>query len=102
MTDPEQRGVPNRSGLILFTLVLGSSLAFIDGTVVTVALPFVQEDLGTTAAGVQWVVQAYALFLASLMLVGGSLGDRYGRRNMFLLGVLVFTVASIAAGVAPN
>ncbi len=83
-------------------MILGSSLAFIDGTVVNVALPFLQEDLDASATGVQWVVQAYSLLLAALILVGGSLGDRLGRRKMYLAGVIVFTLASIAAGAAPN
>src|SRR5665811_533562 len=94
--------MPPNGGWILFTTILGSSLAFIDGTVVNVALPFLQQDLDASATGVQWVVQAYSLFLASLILVGGSLGDRLGRRKMYLVGVLVFTVASAAAAAAPN
>ncbi len=102
MTDRHDGNTPSHAGWILFTMILGSSLAFIDGTVVNVALPFLQEDLNASATGVQWVVQAYSLFLASLILVGGSLGDRLGRRKMYLLGVLVFTVASIVAGAAPN
>ena len=94
--------MPPNGGWILFTTILGSSLAFIDGTVVNVALPFLQQDLDASATGVQWVVQAYSLFLASLILVGGSLGDRLGRRKMYLVGVIVFTVASAAAAAAPN
>src|SRR5262249_25423131 len=62
--------------------------------------PAIQDDLGATQAGVQWVVQAYALFLAALLLVGGSLGDHFGRRRIFVLGVAVFTIASVACGVA--
>lgn len=102
MTDQTTESAPDNSGWILFTIILGSSLAFIDGTVVNVALPFLQQDLDATATGVQWVVQAYSLFLASLILVGGSLGDRLGRRRMYLADVIVFTVASVLAGVAPN
>ncbi len=77
-------------------------MAFIDGTVVNVALPTLQRDLGATQAGVQWVVQAYALFLAALILVGGSLGDRFGRRRIFALGVVIFTAASVACGLAQD
>jgi EmrB/QacA subfamily drug resistance transporter len=84
----------------LVATILGSSLAFIDGTVVNVALPAIQDDFGATQAGVQWVVQAYALFLAALLLVGGSLGDHFGRRRIFALGVALFSVASVACGVA--
>ena len=66
---------------VLAATILGSSMAFIEGTVVNVALPVLQLDLGATAADVQWVVQSYSLVLASLILVGGSLGDRFGRRR---------------------
>src|SRR4029079_2777855 len=65
---------------ILAATILGSSMAFIDGTVVNVALPALQANLNATVVDVQWVVEAYALFLAALILVGGSLGDRFGRR----------------------
>ena len=68
---------------ILAATILGSSMAFIDGTVVNVALPALQSALGATLAEVQWVVESYALFLAALLLIGGSLGDRYGRRRIF-------------------
>src|ERR1700736_2837887 len=68
---------------VLVATILGSSLAFIDGTVVNVALPALQKDLRATVVGVQWVIEAYSLFLAALLLVGGSLGDRYGRRRIF-------------------
>ena len=77
-------------------------MAFIDGTVVNVALPFLQRNLNATAIGIQWVVEAYALFLSALLLVGGSLGDRYGRRRIFNIGVVVFAFASIACGFAAN
>ena len=87
---------------VLAATILGSSMAFIDGTVVNVALPTLQRDLDATAAGVQWVVQAYALFLAALILVGGSLGDHFGRKRVFSLGVLLFAVASIACGLAAD
>lgn len=102
MAEQNQRTAPENGGWVLFAVILGSSLAFIDGTVVNVALPFLQADLDATATGVQWVVQAYSLFLASLILVGGSLGDTLGRRRMYVIGVAVFTVASIVAAVAPN
>src|SRR5215475_7995104 len=79
---------------ILVTAILGSSLTFIDGTVVNVALPALQSDLRATLADVQWVVESYALLLAALLLIGGSLGDIYGRRKIFALGVATFTAAS--------
>jgi EmrB/QacA subfamily drug resistance transporter len=75
-------------------------MAFIDGTVTNVALPQIQDRLGATAVDAQWIVEAYSLFLAALILVGGSLGDHYGRRRIFLLGVTIFTVASVACGLA--
>jgi EmrB/QacA subfamily drug resistance transporter len=77
-------------------------MAFIDGTVVNVALPALQKGLGATVADVQWVVEAYALFLAALLLVGGSLGDLYGRRLVFAAGVALFTLASVWCGLSAN
>lgn len=87
---------------ILVTTILGSSMSFIDGTVVNVALPALQSDFHATIADVQWVVEAYALFLAALLLIGGSLGDRYGRRKIFAAGVVLFTASSAWCGFAPN
>ncbi|HEX4654057.1 MAG TPA: MFS transporter [Candidatus Udaeobacter sp.] len=89
-----------RGRWILAATILASSMAFIDGTVVNVALPALQTNLNATALDVQWVVEAYALLLSALLLVGGSLGDHYGRRWIFLLGVLIFAVASGACGFA--
>src|SRR5215470_10056356 len=87
---------------ILAATILASSMAFIDGTVVNVALPFLQTNLNATAIGIQWVVEAYSLFLSALLLVGGTLGDRYGRRRIFNLGVVIFAVASALCGLAAN
>jgi EmrB/QacA subfamily drug resistance transporter len=87
---------------ILAATILGSSMAFIDGTVVNVALPALQSALHATLADVQWVVESYALFLAALLLIGGSLGDRYGRRKIFVAGVVLFSAASAWCGLAPN
>ena len=87
---------------VLAATILASSMAFIDGTVVNVALPFLQTDLNATAIGIQWVVEAYSLFLSALLLVGGSLGDRYGRRRIFNIGVVIFAVASALCGFAAN
>jgi EmrB/QacA subfamily drug resistance transporter len=77
-------------------------MVFIDGTVVNVALPALQSALGATLADVQWVVESYALFLATLLLIGGSLGDLYGRRKIFAAGVVLFSVASAWSGLAPS
>ena len=87
---------------VLIVSILGSSMAFIDGTVVNVALPALQSSLGATIGQVQWVVESYALFLAALLLVGGALGDRYSRRMVFAAGVVVFGLASAWCGLAPN
>jgi EmrB/QacA subfamily drug resistance transporter len=87
---------------VLAATILGSSLSFIDGTVVNVALPTLQRDLRATATDVQWVIEAYALFLAALILVGGALGDRLGRRRIFATGIMLFMLASIGCGLAPN
>ena len=87
---------------ILAATILGTSMAFIDGTVVNVALPALQSALHATLADVQWVVESYALFLAALLLIGGSLGDLYGRRKVFTSGVVLFSVASAWCGLAPN
>jgi EmrB/QacA subfamily drug resistance transporter len=87
---------------VLVATILGSSMSFIDGTVVNVALPTIQRELNATAADVQWVIQAYALFLAALILVGGALGDRLGRRRIFSTGIVLFTAASVVCGLAPN
>jgi EmrB/QacA subfamily drug resistance transporter len=87
---------------ILAATILGSSMSFIDGTVVNVALPALQANLNATATDVQWVVEAYALFLAALLLFGGSLGDRFGRRLIYSIGISVFALASLWCGLAPN
>ncbi len=87
---------------ILAATILGSSMAFIDGTVVNVALPALQANLNATVRDVLWVVEAYALFLAALILVGGSMGDRFGRRRIFCCGAALFALASIWCGVAPG
>src|SRR5436309_12059073 len=94
--------ITKASPWILLATILGSSMAFIDNSVVNVALPRLQADLNASATQVQWVVEAYALFLAALILVGGSLGDSFGRRRIFAIGIAIFTAASILCGLAPN
>src|SRR5438045_1013010 len=86
----------------LVATILGSSLSFIDSTVVNVALPALQQALHATITDVQWVIEAYALFLGALILIGGSLGDQFGRKKIFLAGVLAFTAASVWCGLAPS
>src|SRR4029077_10325921 len=92
----------SRGRWILAATILASSMAFIDGTVVNVALPALQTNLKATAVDVQWVIEAYSLLLSALLLVGGSLGDHYGRRNIFLIGVAIFALASATCGFAAN
>ncbi len=87
---------------VLLATILGSSMAFIDGTVVNVALPALQSALNATVTDVQWVIEAYSLLLSALLLVGGSLGDRYGRRRVFIIGVVIFAAASAWCGLAPG
>lgn len=87
---------------ILLATIIGSSMAFIDGTVVNVALPALQSDLNATLVDVQWVVEGYAVLLAALIIVGGSLGDLYGRRRVFAIGIVIFAIASAGCGLAQN
>src|SRR5919201_3899290 len=96
------RGVEAQRLLTLLATILGSSISFLDATVVTVALPTIERDLHTGLAGEQWVVLAYSLALASLYLVGGAVGDRLGHRRVFVGGVLGFALASALAGAAPD
>lgn len=86
----------------LAATILGSSMAFIDGTVVNVALPALQKNLNATVTDVQWVIEAYTLFLAALLLFGGSLGDQFGRKKIYAIGVTFFALASVWCGLAPN
>ncbi|MEO8188867.1 MAG: DHA2 family efflux MFS transporter permease subunit [Acidobacteriota bacterium] len=90
------------SAWVLAATILGSSMAFIDGTVVNVALPAIQAEFRATLVDVQWIVEAYALLLAALLLAGGSLGDRFGRRRVFAAGTLLFAGASVWCGLAPD
>jgi MFS family permease len=87
---------------VLAVTILGSSMVFIDGTVVNVALPALQADMDASVAEVQWVVESYALLLAALLLVGGALGDKHGRKRIFSAGVALFALASVWCGFAPD
>jgi EmrB/QacA subfamily drug resistance transporter len=91
---------PASAPWLLAAVILASSMAFIDGTVVNVALPALQSSLGASFADIQWVVQAYALLLAALLIVGGAAGDRFGRKRVFSIGVALFALASLACGLA--
>ncbi|HEX2388104.1 MAG TPA: DHA2 family efflux MFS transporter permease subunit [Solirubrobacterales bacterium] len=87
---------------VLAIAVLGSGIVFLDGTVVNVALPRIGEDFGAETSSLQWILNGYMLTLASLILLGGSLGDRYGRRRMFVVGLAWFTISSLLCAVAPS
>jgi len=95
----------SRGALVLTAAILGSGMSLLDGTAVNVILPIVQRDLHANAQSMQWVVEGYALFLSALVLVGGALGDVYGRRKMFTAGTALFAVSfataiSVATGEA--
>jgi EmrB/QacA subfamily drug resistance transporter len=96
------RPAPSAARWTLLVAILGSTLAFVDSTIVNVALPVLQRDLGATVDQLQWVIEAYALLLSSLLLPGGALGDRLGRRRVFSAGIALFAVSSAACGLAPG
>jgi MFS family permease len=87
---------------ILAATILASAMGFIDGSVVTIALPTIERELSAPFETLQWVVNGYALTLGSVILIGGAAGDRYGRRLIFLIGILIFTVASLLCALAPG
>src|SRR5215831_168800 len=86
----------------LVATILASSMAFIDGTALNVALPALQKELHADGAQLLWIVNAYLLALAALILLGGSLGDHYGRKRIFRLGIIVLATASLACGLSPT
>src|SRR6187200_1394758 len=88
--------------LTLIATILGSTVVFLDSTVVNVALPAISDGLDVGLAGQQWVVEAYTLALVSLLLVGGSLGDQFGRRRMFVFGLIGFGATSALCAAAPS
>ena len=87
---------------VIIAAVLGSGVVFLDGTVVNVALPALSRDLNASVRGLQWILDGYLVTLSALLLLGGSAGDRYGRRSMFVAGLGGFVVASVACGLAPG
>jgi MFS family permease len=93
---------PKRLGLALFVICAAQLMIVLDGTIVTIALPHIETDLGFSSANLQWVVTIYTLAFGGVLLLGGRLGDLYGRRRLFLWGVVLFTIASLVAGVAQN
>lgn len=112
--DPSARGSIRAAGavvsessqgakrLVLAGTVLGSSLAFIDGSAVNLTLPVIQQQLGGDVSAAQWIMNAYALMLGALVLAGGAAADQYGRKRIFLSGVVIFSLASLTCGLAPN
>ena len=111
MADGQAGTSPNREHVgmdeargrwVLLAASLGSGLAMLDATVVNIALPRIGTDLGAGFAGLQWTINGYTLTLASFILLGGSLGDRFGRRRVFVIGTVWFALASLLCGLAPN
>ena len=103
--DPLAPGIHRASARgrwILLATVLGSSISLLDSTVVNVALPALASDLGASLGQLQWVVNGYTLSLAALVLLGGSLGDRFGRRRIFAVGVVWFALGSLLCGLSPQ
>jgi EmrB/QacA subfamily drug resistance transporter len=99
---PGATGRKQDKAWVLAAAVLGSTMAFVDESVVNVALPKIETDLHTTLAAMQWVINAYTLCMSALLLIGGAAADHYGRRRLFLMGIVTFTLASITCGCAPN
>ncbi len=93
---------PKRLGLALFVICAAQLMIVLDGTIVNIALPHIESDLGFSQANLQWVITIYTLAFGGVLLLGGRLGDLYGRRRMFVWGIVLFTIASLVAGVAQN
>ena len=93
---------PESRIFVLVAAILASSMGFIDGSVISIATPAIRADLGASLADAQWVSNAYMLFLASLLLIGGAAGDRFGLRNVFAIGIVLFVVASLVCAIAPT
>src|SRR6478672_1481790 len=102
-TGTEAAGIsPAQGRWILVATILASSMAFIDSTALNVALPVLQADLHATGAELLWIVNSYTLMLASLIVVGGALGDEFGRKRVFGAGIVIFALGSLACGLAPT
>src|SRR3989337_239353 len=93
---------PERRRFVLIAAILASSMGFIDGSVISIATPAIRADLGATLADAQWISNAYLLLLSSLLLIGGAAGDRFGVRNVFMIGIAAFVAASMACAIAPD
>ena len=99
-SSPPTTHPPKRLGLALFVICAAQLMIVLDGTIVNIALPHIEADLGFSQANLQWVVTIYTLAFGGVLLLGGRLGDLYGRRRMFVWGVALFTIASLVAGIA--
>ena len=93
---------PRQRSFVLVAAILASSLGFIDGTVISIAIPAIRADLSASLTGMQWVSSAYLLMVSSLVMAGGALGDRFGLRNIFAVGIVLFLVASLLCAAAPD
>src|SRR4051794_27466045 len=102
MTSPDLRMGTAKGRWVVAAAVLGSGVAFLDGTVVNAALPAISRDLGADLGDLQWVLTGYLLTLGSLLVLGGSLGDRYGRRKIFVIGLVAFGATSLLCAIAPD
>lgn len=102
VTDDASSGTKRNLGLALFVIACAQLMIVLDGTVVNIALPHIKDDLDFSQSGLQWVVTSYSLALGSLLLLGGRLGDIFGRRRLFTVGIAVFALASLLGGIAPN
>jgi MFS family permease len=98
-TEPQPAAHPTA---LLVTTILGSSVAFIDSSAVNVALPAIQRHLTASVADVQWLINAYMLPLSALVLIGGAVGDHFGRQRAFIIGLTLFTLGSVACALAPG
>src|SRR5688572_10950216 len=91
-----------RRRYVLVAAILASSMGFIDGSVISIATPAIRADLGASLADAQWISNAYLLLLSSLLLIGGAAGDRFGVRNVFMIGIAAFVAASMVCAIAPD
>src|SRR5476649_2688006 len=99
--EPVRLGTARGRG-VLFATVLGSGISFLDGLILNVALPRMDRDIHLGVSGLQWTVSGFLLSISAFLLLGGSLGDLYGRRRVYLIGLTIFVLASMACGLAPN
>jgi len=101
-SEAQPGATPRNETWLLVAAIVGSSMSFIDGTAVNVALPVLQRDFGASSASGQWVIEGYSLFLSALILLGGSFGDRFGRRLVYGAGIALFALASLGCALAPS